>query len=174
MPKELNEQVVDEVTALNFKNIAEMHSLTAGLSGQYQLAAQQRVNDTANAVHANALNAAQQIAQLAGQQALTMSANAQMLSQAFLGRATRTILDVSAEQAVGFMQEIQAGLSKDLAALSGQLASVQEMAKIAQSTPPQTGTGGAFGSDAGSALLSQLANIQALLQQLVQQKDGAG
>lgn len=168
MPDELNKQVVDQVTALNFKNLAELHSLTGGLAGQYQLAAQQRVNDTANAVHANALNAAQQIAQLAGQQALTMSANAQMLSQAMLGRVGRTVLDVSAEQAVGFMQEIQAGLSKDLAALSGQLASVQEMAKIANSTPPQTGTGGAFGSDAGNALLQQLANIQALLQSLVE------
>lgn len=163
MPPTLNEQVVDEVTALNFKNLAELHSLSAGVAGQNQIAQQQRVNDTANSVHANAMNAAQQIAQLAAQQALTMATNGQMLSQAMVGRVSRHVLDLSAEQTVGFMQEIQAGLSKDLASLSGQLASVQEMAKIANTTPPQTGTGGAFGSDAGNALLQQLSNIEALL-----------
>lgn len=163
MPTTLNEQVVDEVTALNFKNLAELHSLSAGVSGQNQIAQQQRVNDSANSVHANAMNAAQQIAQLAGQQALQISQNGAMLAQAMLGRVSRHILDLSAEQASAWGRELMSDLPRELANMSGQLASVQEMAKIANTTPPQTGTGGAFGSDAGNALLQQLSNIEALL-----------
>jgi len=163
-------QVANDQGALNWKIFSDVPIAASNLSVQNQVSAQQRVNDGANAVHENAMNAAQQIAQLAAQQALEMSRNGAMLAQAMTGRVTRHILDLSAEQAAGFARELMTDLPRELAQMSGQLAAVQEMAKIAQTVPPQTGTGGAFGSDAGSALQQQLANIQALLGQLVLQK----
>jgi uncharacterized protein with von Willebrand factor type A (vWA) domain len=156
-------QVANDQGALNYKIFSDVPIAASNLSVQNAVSAQQRVNDGANAVHENAMNAAQQIAQLAAQQALQMSQNGAMLAQAMTGRVSRHILDLSAEQATAFAKELSADLASRLAEMSGQLASVQEMAKIAQTTPPQTGTGGAFGSDAGSAVLQQLANIEALL-----------
>lgn len=163
MPPVDGAQVANDQGALNWKIFSDVPIATSNLTVQNAAARQQRMEQAADSVHENAMNAAQQIAQLAAKSALQMSDNTAMLAQAMTGRVTRHILDLSAEQTVGFMQEIQAGLSKDLAAISGQLAAVQEMAKIANTTPPQTGTGGAFGSDAGNALLQQLANIEALL-----------
>jgi hypothetical protein len=158
-----NNEIANDQGGLNWKIFTDVPISSANLSGQNAVSRQQRADQAADSVHENSMNAAQQIAQLAAKSALQMSDNTAMLAQAMTGRVTRHILDLSAEQTVGFMQEIQAGLAKDLAAISGQLAAVQEMAKIAQTTPPQTGTGGAFGSDAGNALLQQLANIEALL-----------
>lgn len=156
-------QIANDQQGLNYKIFSDVPMASANLSMQNAVALQQRVNDTATAVHANSMNAAQQLAQLAAQQALQINQNGSMLAQAMMGRVSRHVLDLSAEQATAFSREIAADLSNKLADLSGQLASVQEMAKIAQTTPPQTGTGGAFGSDAGNALLQQLANIEALL-----------
>lgn len=94
------------------------------------------------------------------------TANAIAFSQAVTARAVRFAFDISAEQAAGFVTQLGSRLEDRLTNLGATLAGVQEMVKTAQTTPPQTGTGGAFGSDAGNALLQQLANIQATLQSL--------
>lgn len=172
MPNTLAEQVLDQITVSNAKGLADMNQVPMGLSVQNAVSAQQRVSDAANAVHENVLNASQQVAQLAAQQALQIAQNGAMLSQAMTGRVARMILDASAEQAVAFAKEIGADVSSKLADFGGALASLQEQAKIAQTTPPQTGTGGAFGSDSGNALLQQLANIQALLNNLASNQGG--
>lgn len=163
MPLTLNEQVADAVTAENFKvgGGAPAHSMNLAL--QNAAGQQHRVNELANSVLGNAMNSAQQMQQLASQQALNMSANAANLATAFNARAARFVLDISGEQAAGFARELQVDLPRDLANIGAQISSLQQDAKIAQTTPPQTGTGGAFGSETG---LSQeiglaLANLSA-------------
>lgn len=170
MPDVLNPQAADAVNFTNVKNVGELHALTAGLSGQNQLAQQQRVNELANNVMASAMQSGQQLAQLAGQQALQISQNAALLSQVITGRVSRFILDTSAEEAVSFEKQIGSALADRMTNIEAALATGQQSGKTAETTPPQTGTGGAFGSDAGNALLQQLANIQALLQSLIDKK----
>jgi hypothetical protein len=94
------------------------------------------------------------------------TANAIAFSQAVTARAVRFAFDISAEQAAGFVTQIGARLEDRITNLGASLAGLQDFIKASQTTPPQTGTGGAFGSDAGNALLQQLANIQATLQSL--------
>jgi hypothetical protein len=135
----VNEQTIDSITITNTKLLAELHGLSAGVSGQNQIAQQQRVNDTANAVHANTLSAAQQMAQLAGMQALQISQNGAMLAQAMTGRVARHILDLSAEQAVAFSKEIAADLAGKMEEFGATLSSIEQFAKVANSTPRETG-----------------------------------
>lgn len=144
----------------NVKNLGELHALTAGLSGQNVLAQQQRVNEIANSVLANSMNAAQQMAQLAASQSLNLAASQAQLQQAITGRVARFMLDLSAEEAVAFTKQVGADIQDKLSNIEAAISGGQVYAKTAQTTPPQTGTGGAFGSDAGSALLQQLVNAQ--------------
>ena len=85
------------------------------------------------------------------------------LSRAVQARAVRFIFDTSAEEAVGFAKQIGSDLTGKLSDIEGLLAAGQQQEKTAVTTPPQTGTGGAFGSDAGSALLQQIVNTQAII-----------
>jgi len=156
-------QVANDQGALNYKIFSDVPIETSNLTVQNAAARQQRSQEAADAVHANAMNGAQQIAQLAAQQALQISQNGAMLAQAMLGRVSRHILDLSAEQASAWSRELMSDLPRELANISGQLASVQEMAKIANTTPPQTGSGGSFASSETAPLLQMLAQIEALI-----------
>ncbi len=126
--------------------LADMAQGAFGLSIQNSVANQQSVQALVNADLAASLS----------------------LKQALQARAARFLLDTSAEEAVSFSKQIGADLNDRITGIEAALASGQMAEKIAITSPPQTGTGGAFGSDAGSALLAQLANIQALLQSLAE------
>ena len=157
MPTTANEQTLDSQNALNWKIFSDepISSATTRME-----------NATAN----------QQIVQgllqenLAANLALSRNAtaNAISFSQAVTARAVRFAFDISAEQAAGFVTQLGSRLEDRITNLGSSLAGLQEMVKTANTTPPQTGTGGAFGSDAGSGLLQQLGNIQALLQSLAE------
>ena len=157
---------VAAINMVNKKNLAELHGLTAGLSGQNQLANQQTATEFATANRNLTLEQARNHAGLLNTSAQDAAASWRPIHQALTARVTRFILDTSAEEAVSFAKQIQSDLSERVANLGASLSAVQEMVKIAQSTPPQTGTGGAFGSDAGSAYGQQLANISAQILQL--------
>jgi hypothetical protein len=161
----VNEQTVDSVALVNSKILGEMHAMTAALATQTQAQQQQRINELSASVLANSMNSAQQLAQLAGQQALNLAASQAQLQQAITGRVARFMLDLSAEQATAFAQELGSNLTSKLADIGSVVSGIQQDIKGAQTTPPQTGTGGAFGSDSGSPLLQQLASNQALLAQ---------
>jgi hypothetical protein len=60
-----------------------------------------------------------------------------------------------------------AGLESKLANIEGLLAAGQQQEKTAITSPPQTGTGGAFGSDSGSALAQQLVNMNTVLEAIL-------
>ena len=138
--------MVDETTAANLKMLADMAQGAFGLSIQNSVANQQSVQALINADLAASLS----------------------LKQALQARAARFLLDTSAEEAVAFSKQIGSDIQDRITGIEASLAAGQMAEKIAITTPPQTGTGGAFGSDAGSALLAQLANIQALLQSLAE------
>ena len=162
MPVTANEQTVDTISTTNVKNVGELHALTAGLSGQNQLANQQRMTDAMSAAAINAVNAGQQMAQLAAQQALTLSA-------AIQARTARFLLDTSAEEAVAFTKQVGSDIQDKLTNIEAALSGSQAFEKTAITTPPQTGTGGAFGSDAGNALLQQIVNAQAVMANAIAQ-----
>lgn len=164
IPAVLNEQTVDTVNAANFKNVGELHALTAGLSGQNMLNLQQRTQEMALANMQLSMQSAQQLAQLAGQQALNIQASQAQLQQAITGRVARFMLDLSAEEAVAFTKQIGSDLQDKIANINGVLAGMQEAIKASITTPPQTGTGGAFGSDSGSALLQQIVSTLGIIQ----------
>lgn len=84
-------------------------------------------------------------------------------SRAVEARAIRFIFDTSAEEAVGFAKQIGSDLTSKLADIEGLLAAGQQQEKTAITSPPQTGTGGAFGSGTGSSLFQSLAEATALL-----------
>ena len=126
--------------------LADMAQGAFGLSIQNSVANQQSVQALINADLAASLS----------------------LKQALQARAARFLLDTSAEEAVAFSKQIGSDIQDRITGIEASLAAGQMAEKIAITTPPQTGTGGAFGSDAGSALLAQLANIQALLQSLAE------
>lgn len=161
MPSTVSEQTVDALTLNNVKVIGEGPALSTGLSQQNAVAQQQRVNDLSNSVLANSMNAAQQMAQLASQQALTLSQNGAILAQAMVGRVGRFVLDTSGEEAVAFTKQIGSDVQDKLSNIEAALAAGQVFEKTAITVPPQTGTGGAFGSDSGSALTQQLSNLAA-------------
>lgn len=72
----------------------------------------------------------------------------------------------SAGEAVSFAKTISSDLSSKLSDLQGMLASGQQQEKTAITTPPQTGTGGSFGSSPGTALYAQLGEALALVNAL--------
>lgn len=157
MPSAVHEQTADAVNLNNIKSIGELHALTAGLSGQNQLSLQQRVNEIATSNFQNALTSAQQLTQLAGQQALQISADAAALRMAMLGRTTRHVLDMSAEQAAAFEKTLGAQLQDSITELNSALASTQQGAKIAMTTPPETGIASALSTlAAGQAAIIEM------------------
>lgn len=85
------------------------------------------------------------------------------IGRAVRGRVIRMVQDTSGEQAAAFDRQMAAGLENKLANIEGLLAAGQQQAKVAMTTPPQTGTGGAFGSGTGSSLYQSLAEVGALL-----------
>src|SRR6266849_10709085 len=127
MPVSVNEQTVDAATlnetaasgAVNFNNIksiGELHALTAGLAGQNLGQAQQRLNEIANNLVAQSMASAQQIADQSGRTAQRLSEAAFLAAQdnanaaaafgrAMTARTSRFLLDISAEEAVGFAKQ---------------------------------------------------------------------
>jgi hypothetical protein len=162
MPADVHEQAAAAVNFNNVKVVGEGPALSTGLSQQNAVAQQQRVNELASSVLGNAMNASQQFGQLAAQQALQISANSAAIQQAMLGRVTRHILDLSGEQAAAFEKTLGAQLQDQLTELNASLAGGQIQSKVAQSTAPQTGTGGAFGSETGLSQQISLAMAGAL------------
>ena len=150
MPNVLNEQLADATSYGNIKGLADMAQTAMNLSTQNAVANQQGVQAMINSNLQNGLALSQSI-----------MANAVNQATAVQARALRFLFDTSAEEAVSFTKQIGSDLAGQLAQMGGQLASIQEQAKIANTTPPQTGTGGAFGADSGSALNQQLANLSA-------------
>lgn len=150
MPQVLNEQVVDEITAMNAKGLSDMMQTAMGLSVQNAVANQNTTQTAAAAALANGLTIGQAVMQ-----------NGINLAQAINARAVRFAFDISAEQAAAFDRQLSADVSGRLMNIEAALSGGQQASKIAQSTAPQTGTGGAFGSDAGSAINQQIANLSA-------------
>lgn len=163
MPNTVNEQTVDAVTLEEIKVFGTLPTMTAATSQQNQVAQQQRVNDLANSVLANAMNSAQQMAQLAGQQALQISADAAALRMAMLGRVTRHVLDISGEQAAAFEKTLGAQLQDQITELGSSLAANQQFVKAAITTPPETGL---------TTVLAQLAGTQAAILELLKSTKG--
>lgn len=155
MPAVINEQTVDGQTSLNWKVMSDEPIASANTRTE---------NATANQQIVQALMQESLAANLAISRQAT--ANAIAYAQAVNARAVRFAFDISAEQAVGFATTIGAQLQDKITNLGAALSGVQEMVKVAITTPPQTGTGGAFGSDAGNALFQQLANAMALAEAL--------
>jgi len=126
-----------------------------GLSVQNSVANQQYIQSIVNANLQNGLTIAQNAMQ-----------NGMQIAQAVTVRSLRMALDTSAEEAVAFTKQIGSDIQDKLTNLEATLSAAQQFEKTALTSPPQTGTGGAFGSDSGSALAQQLANMQALLSDL--------
>jgi hypothetical protein len=96
------------------------------------------------------------------QQGLTMSQNimqnAVNLANATTARATRFTFDISAEEAVAFSKQIASDVASRLSDMGGTLSAIQEMAKIAQSTPPESAVATALAD-----LAASLATVEGLL-----------
>lgn len=167
MPSQLNEQMVDQITATNAKGLADMNQVPMGLSVQNSVSNQQNVQAYVNANVQNGLTLAQ-----------NMTANAVAMSQAITARATRFIFDISAEQAASFTRQLEADIGGRLSNIEAALAGSQIFEKTAATSPPQTGTGGAFGSETGlsqqvALALSNLAAGQAAIVELLRGRGGA-
>lgn len=152
---EINAQTLDGQNSLNWKLMTD--EALAAVNTRVENAAQ-------NQQYVQALMQENLAANLALSRQAT--SNAIAFSQAVTARGVRFAFDISAEQAAGFVTELGSRIEDRLTNLGSALAGIQEFVKTAQTVPPQTGTGGAFGSDAGNALLQQLANISALLESL--------
>ena len=137
--------------------LADMAATAQGLATQNAVASQQQIQNIVNANFQNGLTLASNQLQ-AGMQ----------LSTAITTQAVKRLLDASIENSVADTKLLGADIQDKLANVEAALSGAQVFEKTAITSPPQTGTGGAFGSDAGSALLQQMANIQALLQSLVE------
>ena len=128
MPDHVNEQVTDAVTMGNVKGLAEMAQTAMGLSVQNAVANQQTVQSAVNA---------------ALQNGITMAQNALhdglAWSRAVNARSLRFALDQSAQEAAAFEKTLGAEISDRLAEINGALAASQQSAKIANTTPPETG-----------------------------------
>jgi hypothetical protein len=151
----LNEQVVDAVTNEEFKNVAGLHALTAGLSAQNQLTNQQAVDAIMRESLQSGITFHREI-----------MAGSVDLSRAVRAKAIRDIFNVG-QEASAFDKTMAAGLESKLANIEGLLAAGQQQEKTAITSPPQTGTGGAFGSDSGSALAQQLVNMNTVLEAIL-------
>lgn len=135
----MSEQTIDGVNISNVKMLADMSQTAMGLSIQNGVANQQSVQAIQNASLQGYLT----------------------LHQTMTALAAKKLLDTSAEEAVAFTKQIGADLQDKITGIGASLAAVQEDVKISNTTPPQTGTGGAFGSDSGSALTQQIGNLAA-------------
>jgi hypothetical protein len=164
---------VGSVNVNNTKGLADMAQVSMGIATQNQVQSQARINDVANNIVAQSLASAQQIADQAGRSAQRLAESAFIaaqnqaslaaaFAQAVTTQSVKRILDLSIENAVADQKLIGADLQDKISNLGSALSAVQQDIKAAQSTAPQTGTGGAFGSDSGSALMQQLASNQAL------------
>lgn len=140
MPAALNEQIVDEVTGIKFNTMATIPATVAELMATDAVALQRRSQDIATQLYQNA------------------STMALQMNSAVSARASDMLFG-TAQVASAFDRTLQ-GLQNKLAEMEATLGAGQQFTKTAQTTPPQTGTGGAFGSDAGSALLQQIVNSQ--------------
>lgn len=149
MPAQANEQVVDAATLSNVKMLTDMAQVTMGQTIQDAARQQARQNDLAASVIANAMNGAQQLANAAGN-----------LTLALTSRTAHSILN-AAEQAAAFDRTLAANLEGKMANLEASLSAGMQFAKTGQTTPPQTGTGGAFGSETG--LSQQISTLIELL-----------
>lgn len=161
MPSTVNEQLMDEVTSGNLKVLADM------AQGALAQSIQNQVNNQAHiqAIQAATLQNGLTLAQDAVAQSLA-------LSRMVTGKVLRYVADTSAEQATAFAQQIASDANETLAQAGATLSAVQQESKIAQSTAPQTGTGGAFGSETGlsqqiALALSNLAAGQAAIVELL-------
>ncbi len=89
------------------------------------------------------------------------------LSRAGYARAMRYVYAPSSEEtageAVSFAKTLASDLTSKLSDATALLAAGQQESKLAQSTAPQTGTGGSFGSSPGTALHAQIAEALALV-----------
>jgi heme oxygenase len=153
MPVTLDEQVRDTVNFNNAKSLADMAQTAMNLSTQNAVSNQAHVQALVNAALANSLTLSQNALQ-----------SGMQLSQAITTMATKTILDESVKDAVASQKLIGSDIQDRLMNIEGALSGGQQFAKVAQTTPPQTGTGGAFGSDSGSALLQQIVSTLAIIQ----------
>lgn len=156
MPDQVNLQLMDTVSAVNLKLAAGMEQVAMGASIQDLQQAQSRRNQLADSVLANQLNSAQQIQ-------ASEATSRMIMSNAVNALALKYLFDTSAQEAVTFAKEIASDTAQTMQDFGGVIAGIQQDIKGAITTPPQTGTGGSFGSDSGSALLQQLANNQALM-----------
>lgn len=118
-------QTKDTINTVNLKNLGDMNPLVAGLSSQNAVANQQVVQGMVGA-----------------------SLQAHLSNMAALNaRTSRFILDTSAEEAATFFKQMGSNITDQITAL----ASGQQAAKVANTTPPETG------------IAQQLANMSASL-----------
>lgn len=141
MPQTVSEQVTDEVTSANLKMLADMAQGAFGVSIQNAIANQQSVQALVNSDLAASLS----------------------MKQALQARAARFLLDTSAEEAVAFTKQLGSDIQDRITGIEAALSAGQQAEKIAITSPPQTGTGGAFGSETGLSqqIALSLANIAA-------------
>jgi hypothetical protein len=151
MPTTVNEQSVDGVNINNLKAATDMSIIAMHTASQNVVANQQHVQSIVNAALQNGLMLGQNMLQ-----------SGMLLGQAVTTQGVKRLLDMSIEQAVSDTKLLGADLQDKLSNLGSALSAVQQDIKAAQTTPPQTGTGGAFGSDSGSALAQQIANAVSL------------
>jgi hypothetical protein len=149
MPDVLDPQVVDEITTMNAKSLSDGFQTAVLLATQNAVANQQTVQSVVTANLQNGL----------------------ALAQALTARATRFVFDISAEQAAAFDRQLGADMAGRLANIEASLAGGQQMAKIAQSTPPES-------AQALSVQLAQLsatiAGMQSLLEAAAARGGGGG
>jgi hypothetical protein len=144
----LNPQAVDAQLALNWKTYTDAF-----------IATQARADEGAGE-HQNRLRLLAEENLAANLEMGRMQrSNAAAFSQIVTARALRMAADISAEQAMGFATQIGSRLEDRLTHIGAAVASLQDFAKMVNTTPPQTGTGGAFGAETGSALQQSLAQI---------------
>jgi len=130
------------ITSSNAKALADMSATVQHIATQNAVANQQRVTEMASATLQNGMTLAQNALQ-AGMQ----------LSQAITTMATKNILDESIKDAVSNTKLLGSDIQDKLTNIEAALAGGQQMAKIANTTPPETG------------FVQQLANNQALYAQ---------
>jgi hypothetical protein len=133
---------VGSVNVNNTKALADMAQTAMNLATQNAVANQQHVQTIANASMENGLTLAQNMLQ-----------SGMMLGQAITTMATKNILDESIKDAVSSTKLMSSDIQDKLTTISGALAGGQQFAKIANTTPPETG------------FVQQLANNQALFAQ---------
>src|SRR4030095_5992063 len=137
-----------ETTAMNAKMLADMAQSAMGLTIQNAAANQQTVQAIINANLQNGLAMAQ----------ANMQAGLD-LSRAVTTVSVKRLFDQQMGDAINEGTLTGSDLQDKLSNLGAALSGVQQDIKAAQTTPPQTGTGGAFGSAPGSAVAAQVAAV---------------